>query len=96
MQSLKLKKESPKKKQRISNFFILGFALFSLGSYLFFIGFHNIDLSYNMSNVVDCIDTSPFGNTFDKFSMYLHSVKQMILGYFLLLGGCISFLFAKH
>ena len=56
----------------------------------FWIGYHSIDLSMNISNGSDCIDIGAFGNIADKESMYLLGVRQMVAS---LLFSMLSFLF---
>ena len=74
---------------------LLGFALFSLGSYLFGVALHNVDLAYNINNVPTCIDTSPFGNIQTKDQMYLSGLQGLIISYFLFFSSAIIFLYPK-
>lgn len=53
-------------------------ALVITGICVFFIGFHNLDLAFNMDS--NCLDTALDGNTIrSKPELYLLSLKQLFL-----------------
>lgn len=74
---------------------ILGFVFFSLGTFIFCMSLHNIDLAWNMSESPYCLDTNSFGNIQDKHQMYINGFTNMITSYFFLFSSAIMFLYVN-
>lgn len=58
---------------------------FIVGIVILLVGFHNIDISFNMND--NQIDTSPLGIIRNKIELYLLGVQGIILGVVFMLIG---------
>lgn len=59
----------------------LACAIIILATIVFMIGFHNLDLAWNMDS--GCLDTALFGEVRNRNEIYQMALKQMFSGFFL-------------